>query len=200
MNNSYRTDTIIETEKGEKVRLDDILKGAESYMGYILSKREITSRDSEDLMQDITLKILQVAGRYDSAKASPFTYGHMVARSLHLTALRKKLRTAEPFTDFEIKNKDGEYSIPFLKNIRDQKDPESVLIQNEGVSFITDSVASLGEKERMILVRAADGNKVKDIASELGLTANAVSIRLYKTRNALKDQFEGIMHEYRISA
>jgi RNA polymerase sigma factor (sigma-70 family) len=129
-------------------------------------------RDAEDLRQELLCRFWQKFSQFrgENGEASFWSFFVRLAYNIHLTQVRETAR--------EIKQSE-EKSLDDL-TVALQADQDQLLL-------IKEVVASLSERERLILQQRVEGKKLVEIADEasLGITKSTVHRTLEKIQNRL---------------
>lgn len=138
----------------------------------------VASREAaEDLTSEAFLKALRFLERYDPRRASPLTWLLRIARNTvtdHLRALRRRGRLQVSLDG----SPDLVAEVPSL---------EERLLFEERVQVLLNTVRSLREPDQEILsLRYGAGLSNQEIAEALGLSANAVAVRVHRALARLK--------------
>ncbi len=139
--------------------------------------RVATREAAEDITSDVFLKALRSLHRYDSRRSAPRTWLFRIARNAvtdHLRALRRQ-GSRNVSLDF----------VPDLAST-DPSQEEQVL-EMERKRLLMTSMATLrpADQEILSLRYGADlGNR--EIADSLGITANAVAVRIHRALERLR--------------
>jgi RNA polymerase sigma-70 factor (ECF subfamily) len=143
--------------------------------------RVATREAAEDLTSDVFVKALRSHGRYDSSLASPSTRLLRIARNTvldHFRALRRR----------------GSLHVS-LDRAHDlaAKGPsqEERMLQEERVQALLNASGTLRPADQEILsLRYGASLENQEIAETLGITANAVAVRLHRALQRLRDAVE----------
>lgn len=139
----------------------------------------------EDLIQHIYTDVISASKQYDSERASPTTYIHRVATSTMNALMRYHERLKREKQPDEISSQ-KEFIEP-----EDRRQPSASMNQREQVRTIFRSIARLKPIERFILIQTIKGKNIVQIGNELGISKQAVSLRLI----AIRKKLAGILNE-----
>ncbi len=135
----------------------------------------------EDLVQDALLRALRNLDRFRGGKFSTWLY--RVGMNLSLTTARRQTvgrRLLDPAGP--------------LAQARSELPPSpmEVFMQGEDVARMRAAIKRLPMGARQVIeLRYGRDLSCKEIAEELGKTANAVSLTLFRARQRLRDELEG---------
>ncbi|MBI9019417.1 MAG: sigma-70 family RNA polymerase sigma factor [Phycisphaerae bacterium] len=132
------------------------------------------SAEAEDVLQEVALVIVDRYSSYDSKK--PFIgWALGIARRVVWAHLRKKYRDRDlMLTD----------AIDQVSNAFERLDPH-VQDMKDALAHCVEKVS--GEGRKVLLLRYEKGLELKQIASQLGKSANFVGVLLYRVRSALRE-------------
>ena len=138
----------------------------------ILRRRDV----SEDVLQDVFVKIWQRASDYDPQKASPVTWMATIARNAALDVARKK--TALALDDAPEAMQVADPGIPALAQIE----------TNEDLARLNRCIEGL-EPDRRQLVRLAylEGLSREDLAQRLSAPVGTIKTWLHRSLKQLKE-------------
>lgn len=151
---------------------------------YLYLSRLVGEKDAEDLTQDVFIKVGQALDSFkNQAKLSTWIY--QIATNAAMDRLRSRSYKQDMATSYEAEPTTFENqplaNAPAL--IEDQ------LVRNEMNECIHAYIDVLPEKYRMVLVLSEiEGLKNSEIAAILGLSLNAVKIRLHRAKEKLKEE------------
>ncbi len=133
----------------------------------------LTREDMEELADDVFLALWNNAGNInESLKA----YIGATARNMTIG----KLRSLKPEEELP-EDCAAAYG-----------DPEDAAVKNELSRMLYDEIINLGRPDSEIFLRYYyNGQKLREIAAELGLSVSNVKMKLMRGRSRLKDAFSG---------
>ncbi len=140
--------------------IDTIRNIARSYTNF---------RDSEDLMQEILVQLWRSHGTF-RGDSKPETWLYRIA-----------INTAITFQRQEIRNRKGQEK---NQSLRTDASFSAGLSQDQ---ILQDFVVGLNDIDRAVLMMYLDGLTGAEMESVLGVTANAINVRVSR----LKQKFEG---------
>jgi RNA polymerase sigma-70 factor (ECF subfamily) len=170
-------ETLLERYSGRLLRLARRVCGSEE--------------DARDALQDAMLAVFKSIGNFES-NSMLSTWLHRIVVNACLMKLRTKRRTG----GVEI---DPEEYLPRFKEDGHQLEPsqpwtesaESMLERDELRAFVRASIDQLPETYRVVLqLRDIEELSTEETAEVLGITPNAVKIRLHRARQALRAQLD----------
>ena len=148
--------------------------------------------DARDAVQDAMVSVFKSIGNFESGSMLS-TWLHRIVVNASLMKLRTKKRREE--IDIE------EY-LPQFQEDGHQLEPsqpwtesaESMLERDELRAIVRKSIDQLPETYRIVLLlRDIEEMTTEETASILGITPNAVKIRLHRARQALRTLLDGTM-------
>ena len=156
--------------------------------------------EAEDICQNVFLKVH--AGLKDfRGEASLSTWIYRIATNAALDWLRSRsFRQTAQVTSYSATPDDVRCTSAVTDLAGDTLEPsaESSFIRNESNECIATFVDALPESYRTVLaLHDLDGFKNREIAKILGLSVDAVKIRLHRARRELKKRFEAGCDFYR---
>ena len=166
-------------------------------------KRLVGPDDAEDLSQEVFLKIhAGLEGFRGEAALSTWIY--RIATNAALDRLRNRsLRETEQVVSYFEAAGDASHASAVTDVAGDapERSAESLLMRRETNECIRAFVDALPDGYRTVLaLRELDGLKNREIAEILGLSIDAVKIRLHRARLALKKRFDAECALYRTEA
>jgi len=150
-----------------------------------LARRLVRDDDgARDVVQDAFLSAFRAIDGF-SAEARLSTWLHRIVVNTALMKLRSRRRRPEEPIDALLPTfkDDGHHAVQFGA----WPDPEEALARREAREAVRRAVDRLPESYRSVLVlRDLEQMSTADAARALGLTENAVKIRLHRARQALR--------------
>lgn len=142
----------------------------------------VASRESaEDITSDVFFKALRSLGRYDPRLSSPRTWLLRIARNAVTDHLRRLRRRGSLHVSLD--------RIPDL--VADLPSQEERVLREERVQSLLNANRTLKKADQEVLsLRYGAGLGNADIAATLGITSNAVAVRLHRALKRLKDAVE----------
>jgi RNA polymerase sigma-70 factor (ECF subfamily) len=141
--------------------------------------------DARDAVQDAFVSAYKSIGRFESSSRLS-TWLHRIVVNASLMKLRSRRRKPEEDIEHYLPRflEDGhqvESSVPWNESA------ETMLQRAETANLVRDAIARLPESYRAVLtLRDIEELTTEEVAEMLGLTANAVKIRLHRARQALR--------------
>lgn len=140
-------------------------------------KYKLQESDRKEIIAEAVAKAWSHRESYDPGRASFQTWVGRIARNTMLDHIRRaKAREGSPAQE---------------NDVMAEKSPETLMMEDEGLEAIQHAVEMLPEVYRNIITLLSEGKRLQDIASILGCTANAVSIRCCRARKALREFLKG---------
>ena len=159
-----------------------------SYGGRLLAvTRRILhdEEDARDAVQDAFISAFKARAEFH-ADARVSTWLHRIAVNAALMRLRKKRRTPETSIDDVLPafNDVGHHSEKFVA----WDEPADVAVgRRETAEFVREAIARLPDSYRtVLLMRDIEGRDTEETAAAMGITPNAVKVRLHRARMALR--------------
>jgi RNA polymerase sigma-70 factor (ECF subfamily) len=148
--------------------------------------RVATREAAEDVTSDVFLKALRSFARYDSSLASPRTWLLRIARNAvtdHLRALRRR-GSLHVTLD----------RVPDL--VADVPSQEERVLRQERIQALLNGNQTLRRADQeMLALRYGAGLDNAEIAESLGISPNAVAVRLHRALKRLKQAVEDQGHD-----
>ena len=140
------------------------------------------SADSEDLAQEVFIRIWKSAGKYQpTAKFTTFLF--TITRNLVFNYTRKKSRKKE----HSLEEQEGEWHQQ-LSDTGPSSQPDQSLEQAELRTLVDAAIAKLPEKQRLaVVLRRYEKMPYEEIASVLETSVPAVKSQLFRARAALRE-------------
>jgi len=159
-----------------------------TYGGRLLAVTRRILRDEEDArdaVQDAFISAFRARKQFQ-ADARVSTWLHRIAVNAALMKLRSRRRKTEvPMDDLQPAFRDdGHHADRFVS----WAEPADVALgRQETADFVREAIAELPDSYRLVLLmRDIEGRNTEETATELGITPNAVKIRLHRARLALR--------------
>jgi RNA polymerase sigma-70 factor (ECF subfamily) len=159
-----------------------------TYGGRMLAVTRRILHDEEearDAVQDAFISAFKARAQFH-ADARVSTWLHRIAVNAALMRLRTKRRTLETSIDEVLPtfNDVGHHAEPFVS----WDEPADVAVERrETAEFVREAIARLPESYRtVLLMRDIEGRNTEETAAAMGITPNAVKIRLHRARMALR--------------
>jgi len=178
-----------------------IAKGDENAFGSLVAKHQHAvigtvgkmtnqSADTEDIAQQIFLRIWKAAPRYTpTAKFTTFLF--TIARNLVFNETRKKSRRMEHSLE---EQQDQWHATAADPNPSSR--PDKSLEQQELRQVVDQAIAALPEKQRLaVVLRRYEQMPYEEIAEVLELSVSAVKSQLFRARAALRESLQPYLDE-----
>ena len=145
-----------------------------------------SEEDARDVLQDAMVSVFKSIGSFE-ASSMLSTWLHRIVVNASLMKLRSKRRRGDEI--------DIEDYLPRFQEDGHQVEPsepwaesaQSMLERDELRALVRDSIARLPENYRTVLqLRDIEEMSTEEVAEVLGITTNAVKIRLHRARQALR--------------
>lgn len=152
--------------------------------------RLVGEREAEDLTQAVMLKVHQGLARF-RGDASVATWIYRIATNAALDALRRK--TSPPLAEIELESDEAD-----LPAGAQTASAETTAVREEMNACIDEFIERLPENYRTVMALSElEGFKNEEIAVILGISLDAVKIRLHRARERLRRDFEAGCSFYR---
>ncbi len=149
-----------------------------------VSKMLGNTTDSEDIAQQVFLRIWKSAKRYKpSAKFT--TYLYTITRNLVFNETRRRSRKKEVSSEERAENSHAQ-----IEDTPDRR-PDSELLQAELQLAVDEAIASLPENQRMaVILRRYEQLAYEEIADVLDTSVSSVKSLLFRARTTLRESLE----------
>lgn len=140
------------------------------------------SADSEDIAQQVFLRIWKSAKRYQpTAKFTTFLF--TITRNLVFNETAKKSRRKE--SSIEEQEEEWHRSVA---SSDESSQPDQKLAQSEMKQVVDNAIARLPEKQRLaVILRRYEQMPYEEMATVLELSVPAVKSQLFRARNSLRE-------------
>lgn len=148
--------------------------------------RVATREAAEDVTSEVFMKALRSLGRYDPGRASPRTWLLRIARNAVTDHLRSLRRRGSLHVSLD--------RVPDL--VAHEESAELRVVRQERIQKMLNASGALRSADQEILsLRYGAGLANSEIADAMGISANAVAVRLHRAlarlKNSLGNQEEG---------
>lgn len=144
--------------------------------------RVATREAAEDVTSDVFMKALRSFSRYDGNRASPRTWLLRIARNAVTDHLRALRRRGSLHVSLD--------RVPDL--VADVPSQDERVLRQERIQKLLNGNQTLRRADQEILsLRYGAGLGNAEIAESLGISNNAVAVRLHRALKRLKDAVEG---------
>jgi len=148
------------------------------YVRFRVATREV----AEDVTSEVFMKALRSFDRYDSTRASPRTWLLRIARNAVTDHLRALRRRGSLHVSLD--------RVPDL--VADTPSQEERVLRQERIQRLLNANQTLRPADQEILsLRYGGGLSNSEIADSLGISHNAVAVRLHRALKRLKSAVEG---------
>lgn len=145
--------------------------------------------DARDAVQDALISAYKSIGRFDSASRLS-TWLHRIVVNSSLMKLRTRRRHPEESIDDLLPHfaEDG-HQVP--ANSEWPLGADELLVRDEVRELVRRNIDELPESSRVVLLlRDIEEMSTEETAEQLGITANAVKVRLHRARQALRARLD----------
>ena len=137
------------------------------------------SSEAEDIVQDTLIKVWDKRDEWQQIESIE-SYCMTITRNLAIDRSQK----------MEARNME---LTPEAQEMPDTLTPEKLFEQDEQLRLIHQAINSLPEKQRTIVqLRDIEGKSYKEIAKILGITEEQVRVNLFRARQRIKTEINGI--------
>jgi len=158
--------------------LEMLLAEYGSLMRYIIAPILSDSRDREECLSDVALQVWEKIDMFDPGKSSFTTWLTVVTRNAAVSRSRRRHPDTEELPE----------TYP-----AETGDPVQVVLRKEQQQALNRALVGLREDDRLLFYRKYFYmQSTAQIAAELGTTERSVEGRLYRIRQRLKKQLEGV--------
>ena len=160
--------------------LDGLMDRYGGLIWYIVRGILADSREQEECVSDIQLKLWQEAERFDSERGTLSTWLTAIARNTALNRLKALQRREGRRTELD-------------ETLADPAEgPEEALLRRERAERLRRAMEKLSATDRTLFYRKYYYlQSTAQIAAELGVTERTVEGRLYRLRKRLKERLGG---------
>lgn len=146
----------------------------------------VATRDvAEDITSEVFFKALRGLDHYDAALASPRTWLLRIARNAVTDHLRSLRRKGSLHVSLD--------RVPDL--VADVPSADDRMLKQERVQMLLNCAGGLREMDREVLsLRYGSGLENGEIAEALGISNNAVAVRLHRALKRLKKAVDDVRH------
>lgn len=167
---------VIQQVKGGNIEAFSLLVEKYHKRLLIFISRLINDRDrAEDIGQDVFLSVYKSLSSFDESRGTPFSaWLFIAARNRCISELRFR------------RNKESlpiESAFDIMTNAKAMDD---ILIEQERLEIIKDSLAQLPARYRNAIIRSLHGESLDDIAKKEGISRGTVKSRLFRAREMMK--------------
>lgn len=142
-----------------------------------------SDEEAEDVLQDAYLKAFAGIGRF-RGEAGLMTW----LTAITLNEARGRLRRRRPTTSLDVMEEADVRVIPF-PGLSENADPEAEAARFEVRRLLEQAIDTLPEDFRIVFVlREVEGCSVEETAAQLGLNPQTVRTRLFRARQALRQE------------
>lgn len=185
-NESMRATDTERRSRSEAVRREEALPGSFAswyhdhrstvyrYVRYRVATREV----AEDVTSEVFMKALRSFDRYDPSRAAPRTWLLRIARNAVTDHLRALKRRGSLHVSLD--------RIPDL--VADVPSQEARVVKQERIQRLLNGSQTLRKPDQEVLsLRYGAGLSNREIAEHLGISNNAVAVRIHRALKRLKD-------------
>lgn len=178
-------DLLARLRAGEDAAFEEVVRAYGGRMLAVARRMLASDEDARDAVQEAFLSAFRSIGRFEGVSRVS-TWLHRIVVNVALMKLRGRRR--KPETPIETLlpafREDGHHQEQFRPWIVPADD---LLLQTETRAFVRAAIARLPDNHRtVLLLRDIEERDTDEVASLLGVTPNAVKIRLHRARQALR--------------
>jgi RNA polymerase sigma-70 factor (ECF subfamily) len=181
---------MMQVQSGDKTALKKLYDRFSKILFGMIFKILRNREESEDLLQEIFVKIWNKAEQYDPARGSAYSFIATLARNRAIDRTRSRAFKNRGKDDYVIN--DDEYSFNLST---ENPNPEEKIEINERAAGVRKALAQLNEKERQVLyISYFHGLSQSEIAEKIEIPLGTVKYRMrqgmIKMRDILTEQHE----------
>lgn len=179
---------VAQAKAGEFGAMETLLKKYERQVFGVARRIVAQHQDAEEVAQQTFLSVLEHLGEF--REESQFrTWLLRIAANHALALLRKRAVRAGPSLD-DRSDDDSYEGIPHPEFIAVWREtPEQIAMQRETRRYIDEALTELNEKHRLVFVlRDIEKLSTRETAEALGITQEAVKVRLLRARLMLRER------------
>lgn len=180
---------VLRLQGGEPEAFETLVR---TYSGRLLRVARRFLRDEEDArdaVQDALISAYKSIGRFD-AEARLSTWLHKIVVNSALMKLRTRRRHPEESID-ELLPRFAEDGHQVPANSEWPMAADEVLVRDEVRELVRRNIDELPESSRVVLLlRDIEEMSTEETAEKLGISANAVKVRLHRARQALRARLD----------
>lgn len=142
-------------------------------------------KDIEDIAQDVFLKVFRAIDRFDPSRAKFTTWVYTLTRNQCFDVLKKRrLKTTSLHA---VQDDDSDRDFADGRELAPVEDAENQELGRR----IGEALQNLGEDQRMVFIlREYEGLDYREIAEVTGVNEGTVKSRLFRAKQALRQQLE----------
>lgn len=183
---------VTQAQAGDFTAMESLLLKYEQQVFAVARRIVQQHQDAEEVTQQTFLSVIEHLGEF--REESLFrTWLLRIATNHALALLRKRAVRSGPSLDAD--ESDNSYDgIPRPEYIATWREtPETLAAQHETRQIIDDALANLDEKYRVVFVlRDIEGLSTRETADALGISIEAVKVRLLRARLMLREKLTGM--------
>jgi len=143
-------------------------------------------KDAEDLAQEVFLKVFRALPQFDPARARLSTWVYTFVRN-HCFDVHKRRRVTTHSMHGDAADDSRDREFPDQRELQPAAEAENQELGRR----IGEALARLGEDQRMVFVlREYEGLDYHEIALATGVSEGTVKSRLFRAKEALRQQLE----------
>lgn len=171
-----KPDVVLLLQRRDSQAAEQLLTHYRALMHYIMRPILPDSRDQEECLQDIVLRVLEKIDSFDSDRGSFTAWLTAITRNAALNRARAR-----------------EDTLPLHDRLEaPDANPEQILLKKERQRLLERALYSLSDQEKLLFYRKYYYRQsTYQIAAELGLSERAVEGRLYRIRRKLQTMLGG---------
>ena len=172
-----------QVQNGDKLALKKLYDRFSNILLGMIYKILRDREESEDLLQEIFVKIWNKADQYDPSRGSAYSFIATLARNRAIDRTRSRAFKNRRKDDYVIN--DDEYSFNLST---DNPNPEEKIELNERAVGVRKALAKLNENERQVLyISYFDGLSQSEIAEKIDIPLGTVKYRMRQGMIKLRD-------------
>ncbi len=172
-------------QRGESSAYEELVRTQGSRLLRVARRMMRNEEDARDAVQDAFIAAFKSVGKFNE-QSSLATWLHRIVINACLMKLRSQRRKPEEDIEPYLPKfqEDGHQVQP---SIQWSESAETLLERNELCSVVRSSIDQLPDSYRLVLLlREIEEMSTEETAEVLGVSANAVKVRLHRARQALR--------------
>ena len=185
---------MVRLREGHDAALSDLMMRNGERLFHYLIRQLGNETEAADLAQEAFVRVYQNRAKFDSRQKFS-TWLYAIATNLSRDRLRWRARHPQ----VSLEEEDVQSGSTLLQHLADaQLTPDQKLESNERAATVRKAIAALPEELRTPIILAEyEGRSHVEIATILNCSPKAVEMRIYRARNQLRVDLEGLMHAIR---
>jgi RNA polymerase sigma-70 factor (ECF subfamily) len=187
-------DLVARLRAGSDAAYEELVRAQGARLLAVARRLLRSEEDARDAVQDAFISAFRAIDRFEGGSRLS-TWLHRIVVNAALMKLRSQQRKPETSIEDLLPRflEDGHFAEPPAEW---QQSADRALERRETRELVRQAIDGLPENYRtVLLLRDIEGLDTAETAEALGVTANAVKIRLHRARQALREQLDEHMRE-----